>query len=76
MFKKSKDELCLVFEDDVMFEKDLRYQVRKKIIDELKSMLAQVTDKHNFITLGSGLHQHGDSDGLTKKHMVGVQIVT
>tara|TARA_E500000178_G_C17038427_1_gene764932 strand:- start:8045 stop:8752 length:708 start_codon:yes stop_codon:yes gene_type:complete len=67
MFKKSKDELCFVFEDDVMFEKRLEILSEKKIIDELKNMLAKVTDEHNFITLGSGLHQHGDSDGLTKK---------
>ena len=67
MFKKSKDELCLVFEDDVMFERRLEISSEKEIIDELKNMLAQVIDEHNFITLGSGLHQHGDSDGLTKK---------
>ncbi len=67
MFKKSKDDFCLVFEDDVMFEERLEISSEKEIIDELKNMIAQITDEHNFITLGSGLHQHGDSDGLTKK---------
>ena len=67
MFKESNDNFCFVFEDDVMFEERLENLSENQIIKELENMLSQLTEEHNFITLGAGLHQHADSNGLTKK---------
>jgi GR25 family glycosyltransferase involved in LPS biosynthesis len=66
LFSNSEYQNSLVLEDDILFEERLT-ESPEEIIKELENMLSQLTEEHNFITLGAGLHQHADSNGLTKK---------
>lgn len=67
MFAQSNDEHCLVLEDDILFEERLLKSGKVEIILELKTFFENIHKDYNFITLGAGLHKHGDNLGFNKK---------
>lgn len=67
MFSQDNDQYCLVLEDDVLFEERLIKAGKTETITELKNCFNSIDQNYNFITLGSGLHQHGDNLGFNKK---------
>ncbi len=67
MFSEDNDEHCLVLEDDILFEERLIKAGKTEIITELKKFFDSINRDYNFMTLGAGLHQHGDNLGFNKK---------
>jgi GR25 family glycosyltransferase involved in LPS biosynthesis len=67
IFSQDNDEHCLILEDDILFEERLMKAGKTEIFKELKTFLDSIHQDYNYITLGAGLHQHGDNLGFNKK---------
>jgi len=58
-FYKTEKNYCLILEDDILFEERIESSMEEQI-KELSLLFSKIKKSYNYITIGAGLHKHGD----------------